>query len=478
MKSTIDKPQHLEENREYNRLSLYKSDGMRAYIAISEQKKIKADVYDLNPFGACLKLSADNPTLFSTSQKLNLELFLEAQEVKLVCLVKWIKKTETAVLLGLEFIEQAYPLNSVNALSNDSFPLNIPDFFSIPGYFYKPYLFFERCTFKIIAISEKIWKLQVYDSDLFLFNSQKIPIWILGFDDERCKIIVEVIDIKRYQNKTIIVQCAVINLPKKISKHLARQLVFSCDKNPVELRQLGLDVTQISNGLRFRFVKTQDEYAKVLELRYKSYLEAGKISDQKKISDMVAPMDTKSRILICLHGEKVVASVAIAFPNEESEVLDTERVFPNGYPKKMPPKKKIVEIARLCTDSAYRRTDLLTRMFEYTYKVTLCGDRDFILTSTDNRLWKVYKKLGFKKTGMAYPHPYLSGLEHHIILGERKQPDYGTSISPLSWNYLWKNMNIFMTDKGYIKRTFWQKLRIGIYKAIGRILRIDTHDLY
>lgn len=478
MKSNAHKPDHIGENREFNRLSLYKSDGMRAYVVVSDQQKIQADVYDLNPFGACLKISADNPTSFLKLQKINLEFFLEAQEVKLVSLVKWIKKTEKALLLGLEFVEQTYPLNSVNPLSNNSFPLNMPDFFSIAGYFYKPYLFFERSTFKIVSISEKIWKLQVYDSDLVLFNSQKIPLWILGFDDERYKIFVEVIDIKKHHNKTIILQCAIINLPKKISKHIARQLVFSCDKNPVELRQLGLDVTQISNGLKFRFVKTQDEYEKVLQLRYKSYLEAGKISDQKQISDMIAPMDKKSRILICLHGEKVVASVAIAFPNDESEILDTERVFPNGYPKKMPPKNKIVEIARLCTDSAYRRTDLLTRMFEYTYKVTLCGDRDFILTSTDNRLWKVYKKLGFKKTGMAYPHPYLSGLEHHIILGERKQPDYGTNISPLSWNYLWKNMNIFMTEKGYIKRTFLQKARISIYKFIGRLLRIDTHDLY
>lgn len=472
------KPQIDQDGRFHKRLPLFRSDGLFAMLYTGKNKKLSVTVFDLNPFGACIKLK-DTPDLKQTSDgDMKIEINIDNITVTFVAKLKWVKSLDDGVLWGMEFLEQITPVPSSNPLKDAKFPIIVPDFFSLSGFLYKPYLFFERGTFKVLGLSKRVWQIQIFESDSIIYKSQKIEIWLLGVGENGTKLEVEVLAVTKGPSSTLIVQCLLHHVPSKLMRYIARQLIFVCGNSPVELRNIGLNVPKISNGFRFRFVKTQKEYEGVLQLRYRAYLEAGKISDDRTINDMIAPLDYKSRILMCLHGEKIVASVAIAFPTEESEVLDTEKVFPNGYPKKMPPKKDVVEIARLCTDSNYRRTDLLERIFEYTYKVTLCGDRKFILTSTDNKLWKIYKKLGFKKTGMSYAHPNLSGMEHHIIVGHRNQPDQGQQISPMAWNYVWRDMNLYMDSRGLIKRTLLKRIRIALYKLFGRIFRLKKTEFY
>lgn len=464
------------KNRQISRLEIRRSDGFEALVASSDTSSIKAMMYDLNPFGACISILKNDAFKKKLNEQIELDFKLPDQtRLGYFAKIRWIQADATTTKYGVEFQEQIKPYASAMPLLQNECFFDLPDFFSLNAFYYKPYLFFERGTLRVTGISEKVWKISILDSEVILFKSQKIDIWFLGHSSP---VSLEVIQIKKGESDSCHIQCLVLHIPKEISQWIAHQLIFVCDLTPVESRRVGFDTSMVSNGFRFRFVKTQDEYESILKLRFKAYLEAGKIDASKTFWDMAAPLDHQSRILICYHGEKTVASVSISFPNHENEILDTERAFPNGYPVKIPPKKDIVEIARLCTDSDYRRTDLLNRVFEYTYKVTVCGDRQYILTSSDNKLWPLYKKLGFKKTGMSYPHPYLSGLEHHIIVGKREQPDYGKNISPLAWNYLWRDMNFHMEERGFIKKTLLQKIRLKIYLLIGKILKIQTERFY
>lgn len=466
-------------NRAQKRLDIRRSDGHSAAIKFENGTKLFVLAYDLNSFGASIVFSDIQNFRISTGEKIEID-FKLADGIVVLYLAKicWKTNAENGFRCGLEFVEQLSPYPTLQILNQGLFPLILPEYFSLVGFYYKPYQFFERGNIKVLEISEKIWKIVFFDSDIILFKSQKLDIWLLEVDQKISPVGIEILSIDKEKNGQVVANCYIRNISKKNLEWIARQLIFVCELTPVEIRRIGFDTDQVSNGFRFRFVKTQEEYEKVLALRYKSYLEAGKINTNKSIWDMVASLDHKSRIMICYHGEKVVASVSISFPTSNDEILDTERAFPNGYPQSIPNKDQIVEIARLCTDSDYRRTDLLNRVFEYTYKVTICGDRKYILTSTDSKLWKIYKKLGFKKTGMSYPHPYLSGLEHHIILGERAQPDMGKNISPLAWNYLWKDMNIFMESNGFVKKNFLQKIKIKIFIFIGKVLKIQTNKYY
>ncbi len=460
-----------------DRLDIRKSDGIKSFVNVNEIEKVQVEIFNISPFGCSVRLPLG--ISLSLGQTVNFEIhFPDFQQVIYVSTVLWKKDIGGSLRVGFEFNNQISPLASIAPLNREEFPVVIPDYFKVSLTLYKPYLFFERSLISVIEFSSQIWLCELYDTELILFKGQIINVWLLNYEDEKSSIYGEVIEVHKVGTKRILIQMKINKVSSKVTNWLAHQLVLNCNFSPLIVRKLGFETKEFSNGFRFRFVKTTSEYESVLKLRFKSYLDAGKIDSSKSWTDMKAPLDHLSRILIAFHGEKLVASVSISYPDSEDCVLDTEKVYPNGYPVKVPDKRKIVEISRLCTDSEYRRTDLLNRVFEYTYKSVLCGDRDFILTSTDVKLWTLYKKLGFKKTGMSYPHPYLSGIEHFIIIGKRSQPDYGADISPLAWNYLWREMNDYMIDRQILKHSLIEYVNILFYKFIGKILKIQRKKFY
>ncbi|MBY0315032.1 MAG: GNAT family N-acetyltransferase [Bdellovibrionales bacterium] len=464
------------QNREIKRLEIRRGDGLEANAKINENSSYKVSIFDLNPFGACISINPEMAASLTKDEKIEITILLpDKLSITYLAIIKWIRTEKNSIKAGLEFIEQFEPYPSSIPIAEESYFFKVPEDFQITAFYYKHYMFLERGTAKITGISEKMWKVELRDSESIIYKSQIIKLWFLGFEKP---VDAEVISIDKTENSKVELQCLIREIPGDISLWISKQLIFVCELSPLDIRKLGFNISKVSNGFRFRFVKTQNEYEEVLKLRFKAYLYAGKVDASKSYIDMVAPLDDKSRILVCYHGTRVVASVSISFPSSEQDILDTERAFPNGYPSPIPSKKTVVEIARLCTDPEYRRTDLLNRVFEYTYKATICGDREYIITSTDKKLWALYKKLGFKKTGMKYLHPYLSGIEHDIIIGRRGQPDFAEHISPLAWNYLWRDMNDFMTKRGFITLSLLQRVRINIYKFIGKLLRIQMDREY
>lgn len=473
------KPRHPDSvQRHQNRLEIRLSDGIKAHVILSPTERLDVEVFDLNSFGASLVHKDGDAPGFDRGAEISLHIrFPDGVELSYAARVCWVAPHGAGRRIGVEFAGQvgvAQPDRDESEAAR--FPL--PDYCAITGFFYKPYMFLERGHLRVSYVSSTRLGLVFYDSEVILFRGQKLRIWLLGPTKANEGIEVEVRNVERGEGRMVLVDAVIADAPRHFHEWIAHQLVFICDQSPADVRRYGFVVSRVSNGFRFRFVKTQEEYEAVLRLRYQAYLEAGKIDVSKTPADMAAPLDPKSRILVCYHGDRVVASVAISFPSDDHELLDTERAFAGGYPKPMPPKTQMVEISRLCTDSDYRKTDLLTRMFEYTYKVTVCGDRDYITTSTDAKLWPLYKKLGFRKTGMSYAHPYLSGLEHHVIIGKRAQPDFGTQISPLAWNYLWRDMNQFMDQRGLLEMTFGRRLRQRLLVFLGRLLKIQTDRMY
>lgn len=473
------KPKNPEmTQRHQSRLEIRLSDGIKAHVILSPTDRFEVEVFDLNSFGASIVYRGSDDSRFQQGTEISLHIhFPDGAALSYTARVCWIAPLGSAARIGVEFAGQVgvpHPWKS----ESDVVRFELPDYFAITGFFYKPYMFLERGHLRVSHVSATHLGFIFYDSEVILFRGQRLKVWILGGSRDSDGLEIEIQNVRRGDGRSVLVDATITRAPKSFLEWLAHQLIFICEKSPSDVRKYGFTVNRVSNGFRFRFVRTQEEYEAVLDLRYQAYLEAGKIDATKTPADMAAPLDPKSRILVCYHGDRIVASVAISFPSHDDEVLDTERAFVGGYPKPMPPKTQMVEISRLCTDSDYRKTDLLNRMFEYTYKVTVCGDRDYITTSTDAKLWPLYKKLGFKKTGMSYAHPYLSGLEHHVIVGKRTQPDFGNQISPLVWNYLWRDMNQFMDQRGLIEMTWGRRLKNRMMVALGRLLKIQTDRMY
>jgi ribosomal protein S18 acetylase RimI-like enzyme len=214
----------------------------------------------------------------------------------------------------------------------------------------------------------------------------------------------------------------------------------------------------------------QAEYEAVLSLRLRAYKEANKLEADADLSSAIAPLDHLSKIAVLFDGDRAIASVAIAFP-ETQTTLSTEAAFPDGYPKNFPPKDNVLEVSRLCVDPHYQKRGLVIRMAQEVYFMLITSGRKYIVTSTDQKLLPLYKRIGFRKTPFKYAHPHLRGIEHHIIIGNISAGTACRGVNPLVWGRIYRDVVLFSIQKGYLQMGFSQRLWIYIWSVPFGIFR-------
>ena len=173
----------------------------------------------------------------------------------------------------------------------------------------------------------------------------------------------------------------------------------------------------------------------------------------------------------------MVSSIALTFPSEDT-TLDTERALPSGYPSGFPAKTTIMELSRLCIDPEYQKGDILIRIFEHAYRVFSTSGREVAITSSDDTLWPTYEKIGFKKTGLTYPHPVLNGIPHHILRIDRRDVYLAKGISFLTWFVVYSRMTEYLWSTNAIELSFFEKLRVSILLKVSKILGLMRRDRY
>ena len=458
------------EKRVIDRLDLRPSDGIKGVFRGNGQE-YDCQIRDISPGGLCLVFPNSSAPELKANETYAVEVVsLQKDRFTLAITTRWIAKLgETHTRCGCTINHPP----TIVALEPDA--LKIPDYYPITGSIYKPYMYYERAPMKVISIGRDLWEIRIYDTEIFVFVGAQLEIYLNTSVSAQKPVKMEIQKLVSVDSEGVNLLVKPQTFNKKLQNWLAKFLIFNLNVSPINARDYNIQFKSLADGFRFRYVKSREDYEAVLQLRFNAYKAAGKVPDGKTHLDMQAPLDSYSRILAVYHGEKIIGSVAISFPENEL-TLDTERAFPNGYPNSIPPKNQLIEIARLCTDVEYRKTDLLVRIFEYTYKTLHCGDRKYILTSTDNKLWPLYKKLGFRKTGMSYAHPFLAGLNHDIIVGKVATPDSAESINPLAWNYLWRDMGRFLETSGSVQRSGLSWVRVRLYELIGFVLRINRKE--
>ena len=448
-----------DESRKSNRVSIRYEDAISLKIEINGLS-LNVKLFDLSSFG----FSFISKRKISKDVIVNFEINLRDGLFKGIGSVTWVHDSGEQFKTGLKFIsfDQVEKIKKTNQIV-------IKENYSIHGVYSKVNFYFEKSAFKVLSLSNESFILQIDKSDQYVLPGMKLDLkfFLSTFDyKEIPSTTVTICYVKQGPNGSLIAGCNVQKLDQNLSLNLSNYLLQFLDVSPNEAREAGFNVSKIADVFSFKYVETHADYVDVLKLRFEAYLNAGKVDKSKSPVDMTALLDSKSRILIVKHQGKIVASAAYAFPNEESEKLDTERPFENGYPISMPNKKDMIEISRLCTHIDYRKGDLLHRIFEHTYKIFATSGRKFIVTSCDNNLWLLYKKLGFNKTGASYAHPYLNGLEHHLILGPLDYPQKIKNINWMEWSYLFSRITTDLESKGLLKNDSITKVKIFIANLV------------
>lgn len=455
----------VPELRLGKRVDIRTSDGISAKILLDNNQTIDVRVWNLNMSGACLIVPDALPFAVHDSVRIRF-MFSWGETVAGDYEVCWIAQTPHGKKIGLKASrKEVVPVN----FAGEGRLLSISSSYPITGYLYKPFHYQERSIFRLNSVTTQHAIIDVLDDENLYFEQQKIELLIsLAARSERIKgRIQRVMHVTRDSVKLLV---EIQELSSGLQDDLVNHLILDPNLDLEKIRKAGFRVRAVADSFRFRFVKTQEEYEQVLRLRLDAYSAAGKTGSGASPETMVAPLDHISRILIALHGGKVIASVAMAFPENEQMVLDTERALPKGYEGKVPPKREMIEIARLCTNQKYRRGDVLLRMFEHIYKVFATSDRKYLISSTDKNLWPIYRNLGFKKIGLKYAHPFLAGLEHDVIMIDLSVPVTGRSIGFLRWRYLYSRMTDFVESRRPLERRGVGKLRFRLFSFAVKTL--------
>jgi len=368
--------------------------------------------------------------------------------------------------VGFELIREQF--FDIEQAESEFSLLRLPETQQLEGYLFKEPFYREPARLGVTLFGTRALQFRLFDSQCLLMAGMEMEICLNRCSEDPIRVVVR--QLERLPHHALVF-CEVLRFPRSLHQPLVTELMALEWFTPRELRQSGFKINKVSDSFRFRFVRTETQYQEVLQLRLDCYRDAGKAAADADVADMRAPLDPISRILTVYHGDKLIASCAMAFPENEQTILDTERTLSDGYPSALPSKLDIIEVSRMCVDVQYRGGDILNRIFEQMYRVCIASDRTYLLSSTDDRLWRLYRSIGFRKTPYRYDHPVFTGVDHTIILLHVDTAMFARHLPLKRWREVYQEVNRYMQLRAPTRYTIRAAAR-------GRALRLfDTASL-
>ncbi len=348
--------------------------------------------------------------------------------------------------LGLRRLDVALPGKAGNE-KRDAPRLSIAPGLAMGARLKHPFIYGHWCDLLVSDVNHRMgFSFECHDPALLVFEGMELQIHfeLAGVRDLPLKARVAWVHATEAHQVKFGIAC--LGMDYDLHNRICDFLFASRHWTPARLRESGFRVHQVKSRLRFRTVRTMQDYAEVLHLRRDAYVGAGKKPQDTPPEAMAGRLDGKSRIFMAWHGCDMVGSLTFTFPDREDLMLDSEAGFPDGkYPVPMPPKTDIIEVSRLCIHEAYRSTDLLQGLFEHGMQHFLASGRSWLVTSSVTELLPLYRRIGLKPAGASYLHPSLNNLEHHLLMAHRNTFLLGKGMRLAVWLGLFGDILRFLT---------------------------------
>jgi hypothetical protein len=377
------------------------------------------------------------------------------------CTVKNLSRSRDGLKIGLRRQDIGFP-QMAGAERRGSHRLSLLPNLSLAARTRHPFLYARWCTFRVSDLNQDLgFSFLSSDPSLLLFEGLVMDIHfeLAAFRGLPIRARVTWVHATQAAEVRFGVEC--LEMDWRLHKGISAYLLYSRNFTPNLLRSTGFRIHQVKSHLRFRSVKSMEEYADVLRLRRDAYVGAGKRPESTAPEDMATPLDGSSRILMARHQGRLVGTMTFTFPAAEETILDSQASFPGRkYPVPLPPKANLIEVSRLCIHEEYRGTDLLQGMFEHGLKHFLLSDRHWLLTSATDELAPMYERIGFTRLKASYPHALLNGKEHHLLIVHRSAFLWGFGIGLLTWNSVFADLVEYLLDRRLLKLPGWMRIAI------------------
>ncbi|HKP95088.1 MAG TPA: hypothetical protein VJ385_04955, partial [Fibrobacteria bacterium] len=408
------------------------------------------------------------------SVELKLEIFpgptgAHAETYLVPCRIANTARLDKGMRIGLSRLDFSEPENG-----SPRFPAGhlVDDFLTLTAKIRNPFLYNEWAEAKLLAIGPNAsFVFESSDPALLLFAGARITVDVEVPLDSKGILTGKVKWIRPGGEGKLVFSIGDNDLSFDLSNAIGEHFIQSEICKPSLLSDFGIRVKRFKDQFRFRFITTQEEYEGLLGLRRAAYVQAGKLAPDASIDPAEAEFDARSRLLTAFHGETLVASIALCFgtPNVP---FRSEGSFPGSkYPDCIPPRHTLIEARSLCTDFDYRGGDLIQGMFEHIARCILFSDRRWMITFTTDRLWPLYRRIGFRKTGVSVAVKDLGGLKHHLILLHRDSLVCGLRMTPFDWNYFFGQLVRELVGRGQLRLGKAQKARLAWYSLFSGMTR-------
>lgn len=233
-----------------------------------------------------------------------------------------------------------------------------------------------------------------------------------------------------------------------------------------ELKKANFLPESLFRGVTIRYAKSEDEYRRVLNLRY----EANKASDQigsaaSGAEDLSESDDARSRILLATRGTEDVATIRIRFPGLDDQI-EAEKYI--SWPASLPRRDEFFEVSRLAINSAYRGKDVMPSIFHYVALSAIGADRPWITVSAMKKYVSFYKKIGFVETGLKYRDPRWSD-ELNVLVMNTMEAMKGKGTNIFYWYLIWSPVLRDFQRDGVLALKGMERIRIAVMMLIGRM---------
>lgn len=374
------------------------------------------------------------------------------------CKVRNIGPWRDATKIGLRRLDVGFP-QAVNLDRRESFRLPMAPSLSLKARIRHPFLYGHWSPILVSDVNKSLgFSFLSQDPSILLFEGMELDIHfeLASFRNLPFTGRVSWVHATRENEVKFGVEC--MDMDWRLQGGLCDYLLFSRNWTPSKLRSAGFRSNEVKGHLRFRTVKTMEDYAEVLHLRRAAYISASKRPEATTAEEMATPLDGASRILMATHHGQLVGSLTFTFPSSEDTVLDSQTGFPGRkYPVHLPPKANMIEVSRLCVHQDYRGTDLLQGMFEHGLKHFLMSDRHWLITSATSDLLPIYERIGFTRLKASYRHPMLNNREHYLIIAHKSAFLWGFGINLLVWNSVFGDLVRYLLDRNLLVLPGWTK---------------------
>jgi len=384
--------------------------------------------------------------------------------------VKLLRKTninlshQEYIKLGVIFIcDETYVSDDIK---NNEFKVNkdieIPNGLTLPTFcehpfFFREYLFFEL---KKISTHSLHFLTSARNQSLFPGLKIKVKIWlpivgVLYFEGS-----IKKIDLQ--ENNRIL-----FSLEIKDTKDmglLCNWILFSrSDISAHELKLSGFYIKDLKPALlNIDYMTTEEEWIEILKLRLLAQNNSGKFLDIQDYRLMEDFLDKYSRQLVVKQGRRIVAAARVVFNNGNPDFIEHSKSYGATLPSWVL-KTKFVEVSRVVTHPEFQNIGLLFIISEFIVKVCIDSEHDYILSSCDNSLLKIYTKFGFKKISE------FGDKENgywNLIIASASGFVKGQNLNPVRWSFLFKNIALYQYKRQWLTFTLKEKVRFSLYKII------------